>query len=284
MGRIFYFVKEAFRGFFQNKLMTAVAIGTVAVALFVLGCAALAAFNAQLLLKQVSERVDIAAYLQDSVAADTAAMERIAAEIREIPGVASALAVTRQDAWNRFRGAYGDRLLDAVGENPLPGSFDIRLQSAFRLPEKASAAARAIGQVSGIEQVSWSAQWYARLDRLRFWVFAGSIGLGVICLAILQFVVSNTVKLTIYARRELVVNMKFVGATDAFVRTPFVLEGILQGMAGAAIAAGLLSALRPMAGRVFLQWGPGYLIPLLFITGVVFGWSGSASAVRKFLK
>jgi cell division transport system permease protein len=96
--------------------------------------------------------------------------------------------------------------------------------------------------------------------------------------------IANTIKLTIYARRELVHNMHFVGATDAYIRAPFILEGMLQGFIGGALAVGGLFIIKIIpASHVPIYWGPWYTFLLLLPVGVLFGCIGSVDAVRKFL-
>jgi cell division transport system permease protein len=95
--------------------------------------------------------------------------------------------------------------------------------------------------------------------------------------------ISNTIKLTIYARRELVKNMHLVGATSFFINTPFILEGMVQGGFGACVSVIALAILKLSFAHIPLLWGPDSLMGFILFTGVFFGWIGSLSAVRKFM-
>ena len=100
----------------------------------------------------------------------------------------------------------------------------------------------------------------------------------------LYFMIANTIKLTIYARKELVHNMHFVGATNTYIKMPFIMEGILQGIIGGLFAVGLLGGLKMATVSVIhLWWGPWFSFLIIFIVGALFGFIGSMSAVRKFL-
>jgi cell division transport system permease protein len=144
-----------------------------------------------------------------------------------------------------------------------------------------------------VEGVYYSREWIAVLKKLRNWFTVGALLVGPFLFLALHSLIANTIKLTIYARRDLVTNMRFVGATDFYIKMPFVLEGMLQGMVGGAAAVLGLVVLRFALASFSLQWGlrigtlwlgPSYLFLLIFVVGVTFGWIGSMSAVRKFLQ
>lgn len=283
MSRLLYFLRESLRGFFQAKVMAAVSIITIAVSLFIAALACIVVDNLYALYRQASDQVDLVAYLDDHHSTDTAALAALATGVRRMAGVRTAVAVDKKEGWNRFAATYGKKLLEAVDDNPLPAKIEVKLFPARKTAGAVDTIVAAIRKLDGIESVSWSPRWFERLAMLRAYLAGGAAALAVVCLLILQFIVSNTIKLTIYARRELVINMRFVGATDAYIRTPFILEGILQGVLGAGLAVVAVWSLRIAIGHLLLTGGPGWLFPAVILTGVVFGWSGSASAVRKFL-
>lgn len=283
MSRLLYFVRESLRGFFQAGPMAVVSIITIAVSLFIAAAACIVVDNVYAIYRRASDQIDMVAYLNDPLGNDATAQNSVAGRVRVLPGVRSAVIVDKKEAWRRFAALYGKKLLEAVDGNPLPASIEVTLFPERRSALSADSIAAAIRKLDGVESVSWSSRWFEQLATARTYLTGGAIALAVVCLLILQFIVSNTIKLTIYARRELVINMRFVGATDAYIQTPFILEGILQGVLGAVIALVGVGVLRMFAGGVLLTWGPAWLFPALLCTGVVFGWSGSASAVRKFL-
>lgn len=289
MGRIGYLVGEGSRGLFQAKLMTFIAIATIAVVLFVSGVVCIAAFTIGTHLNNAVERADLVAYLTDAAAADERVRVRLADTLRSIPGVRSVSYVDKDTALQRFARLYGNEMLDAVQENPLPASFEIALSHGYHSGDAAALLKERLRSLQGVEGIRFSREWLDFLNRLQRWFFYGAAALFIGMVAALHLTISNTIKLTIYARRELVRTMHLVGATRFFIAMPFIVEGMLQGCIGGAMATGLFFIVKtvftvePSLRQLPLAWGPSYF-PLCFIlTGVLFGWFGSVSAVRKFL-
>lgn len=284
MGTLVYFIKEAMRGFYQAKLMTFVSVVTIAVTLFFLGLIGIGYYNVHLWLDHASERAVLVVYLTDPVSADSTASEALIAELTEFPAVDRIMLVGKDEAWGRFSELYGPEMLDAVDENPFPASLEVVLASAHRSVEAVEKFKREIAGVEGVEGVRYSRDWLDRLEQVRIWFLLGGIAIVPILLLALHFMISNTIKLTIYARRDLVTNMHFVGATDIYIEMPFILEGMLQGLVGGLLSFSAIHAVKLGLSSFAVAWGPWY-VPLAAsaAVGVLFGWIGSVSAVRKFL-
>jgi cell division transport system permease protein len=263
--------------------MTFVSIVTVGMTLFFLGVALIAFMNLHRWLGEASEQAGVILYLRDSVASDSAARGRLETRIASFPQTSSVTFVGKDEARRRFERMYGLEMLDAAEENPLPASFELTLDDRHRTPEALGALKRELGELAGVEDVRYAEEWQVFLERARVYFAVAAALLAPVFVLALHFMIANTIKLTIYARRELVTNMHFVGATDLYIKTPFILEGMVQGMVGGGIAVMALATLRALTGRVSLYWGPWYFFLLVFMVGVLFGWMGSRSAVRKFL-
>jgi cell division transport system permease protein len=284
MRNIFYFFKEAFRGFYQAKLMTFVAIVTIGFALFLLGIISVTYLNVRMWLKDVSNRVEVVAFVNDSVAADSIAVHALLANIRKCTNVSGVNYIDKKEAWGRFKDAYGAAMLDAVDDNPFPASVEISLSERSQSITATTDLQREIEKIPGIEDVRISKQWVSFLQRFRDYFLLSSGFIAILLMAALHLMISNTIKLTIYARKELVRNMHFVGATPLYIKMPFIFEGILQGVIGGVIANGLVWFVKiVVASRIQLTWGPWYLFLIIFAVGALFGCIGSMSAVRKFL-
>lgn len=283
MGTILYFIKEAFRGFYQAKMMTFVSIMTIAAALFFVYVMIIGLFNIESVLKKTGNQPDLAVYVKDEAAADSISLHQIMDKIKSLDQVANVKLIGKDSAWARFSKIYGEEMLDAIGENPLPVSFEIYLADHFHSSRIAQSLQREISAWSQIESVRYSREWINIVERFRWYFYAISIILGLIMLPALHFMISNTIKLTIYARKELVRNMHLVGATEFFVNMPFLLEGMLQGLIGGILCVITLIILRISLSHLPIFWGPGRLSLLIITLGVLFGWIGSISAVRKFL-
>ncbi len=282
MGTLFYFIKETFRGFVQAKLMTFVSIVTIAITLFFLGCMVVGFMNIRLWLGTMSKKANIVAYLDDTTYEDSAACDKLLAEIRGFSEVDSLYLVGKDEAWKEFEKQYGSEMLEAVDQNPLPARVDITLKKSVVFSQAVKSLGDKLREKKGVEGVSYSHAFVEVLQRMRrIFLWVSGI-LAPLLLLALHFMISNTVKLTIYARKDLIVNMQYVGATDLFIKTPFIFEGILQGLIGSGIGVIALWILKLFLFRFSLYWGGSYVPAAIISTGVLFGWIGSMSAVRKF--
>jgi cell division transport system permease protein len=268
--------------------MTFVSITTITAALLLISGVFIGLMNVDGILKRASEQAGIVAYLNEKASTDTTLQTSLLDTIMKMPGVRDVGFISKDSARGRFEEMYGREMLEAVDGNPLPASFDIFLVESGK-PDAAAELREMLAPLDGIESVDYSGDWLERLKRLRdlFYVIASVAGL-VILLA-LHATISNTIRLTIYARRDLVRNMHYVGATDTFIRMPFLLEGMLQGFIGGLLCICMMSAARFLLSRFILpdiavefNWYFSYL-PFTVVIGVFFGWLGSRFAVRKFL-
>lgn len=263
--------------------MTFVSIITIAITLFFLGCVIVGFMNIRLWLEEASKKAGVVVYLKDSLYEDSARCANIVSEIELFPQVESVSLVGKQDAWERFEKLYGSEMLDAVDENPLPASLEITLNQKHLYSDATGALKSELEQFEGVEGIRYSHEWLAVLRKFRRMFTWGAIFIVPILLIALHFMIANTIKLTIYARKDLITNMHFVGATDLYIKTPFVLEGMLQGMIGGFIGVTCLYILKLLFSHFSLYWGVWYLLPAIFLVGILFGWIGSMSAVRRFL-
>jgi cell division transport system permease protein len=279
-----YFIKEALRGFYQAKMMTFVSVMTIGFALFFMGVFAVAYLNIRSWFSATSNRVEVVAFIKDSALSDSAGVREILSRIRACSQVANATFVDKKAAWERFKGAYGTAMLSAVDDNPFPASVEISLVQSAQSTAATEELQNLIQEIPGIEDIQISRQWVKLLQRFKTYFFIATFAIGLILIFALHFMIANTIKLTIYARRELVHNMHFVGATDFYIKMPFILEGLVQGVIGACIAAAALYSVKLFfMPHVHVYWGRWYLFLLLFPVGALFGCIGSISAVRKFL-
>jgi cell division transport system permease protein len=284
MRTILYFFKEAFRGFFQAKRMTFVSIVTIGFSLFLLGAIIITYLNVHLWIKGASNRVEVVAFVNDFAAADTAAAAQVVARVRRCPQVLGVRYIDKKEAWERFKGTYGSAMLDAVDDNPLPASIEISLNEKSQSLSATAAFQKELEKMPGIEDIRISKQWMTFLQHFRLYFSLASGCIAMIVLVGLYFMIANTIKLTIYARKELVDNMHFVGATNTYIKMPFIMEGIVQGIIGGLFAVVLLGGLKMATVSVIhLWWGPWFSFLIIFIVGALFGCIGSMSAVRKFL-
>ena len=284
-------VRRAVDALRRGPFVTTVAVGTIFVAVLLTGLFASLLTGAERVLSAWVREVPISVYLAPGadLAAARAAAERLA------PGL-SVEAVAPAEALRRLRASLGDQaaILDGVEAEVLPASVEARATN-LSLAETRALAAR-LGRIPGAAEVDYGAAW---LEPLETFLRRGrSVGLGLVGLLSVAtaVLVSNTLRLTVYARRDEIEIMKLVGATDAFVGGPFLVEGLLQGLLGSALAvaallgtAGVfLSRLRealPLAARL----SRADLLPLSLLAGLVaggavLGVASSALSLGRFLR
>jgi cell division transport system permease protein len=282
MANLRYFIREGARGFLQAKLMTFVSIMTIAVALFVASIATIAILNVKSFFETASEKGDFVVYLNDSAAADSASLGALAATLRTLPEAAGVVFIDKEAAWKRFAALYGKEMLAAVDNNPLPVSFELSLKKAFQSSDAVTALKNRLEAIAGVESVRYARDWMDFLSHFRWYFFTGALVIAAAMFVALHITITNSIKLTMYARRELIRNMHLVGATRFFVAMPFVIEGMLQGCIGGIIAMVAVFILEVSLHTLPINWGPLGLPALFLLLGVFFGWIGSITAVRKF--
>jgi cell division transport system permease protein len=287
-----YAIDEAAASFWRGRQSGVLSTATIALALFVLGGFLLVTANLQRLGDEWGRTAEMSVYLTDEVTPS----ERHAIEIALESGstVASHDFVSKSDALARFKQTFGDlgSTVDGLGDNPLPASIDVRLQPGAAATSGVETLAGRLRAMPGVADVRYDRQWLTRLQSA-----IGIIrGVGLILAGLLTIAaaltVANVVRLALHARRDEVEIMQLVGAPSAYVRGPFVVEGVLQGGVGAVVALVALWAaffalrrpyLVPLASMVNLssvQFLPVELCLLLVLGGMGVGCLGGWIAAR----
>ena len=287
-----YYIREVFISLRRNNWMSVASIGTVAVSLFIFGMFLMMVMNMNKLAENMESQVQINVYLLDKV--DREQARDIEKDLKEIEGVETVGFVTKDEAMERFKDRLGDQktLLDALDEtNPLPDSFEVTVTN----PDLVKPAAEKMEKIDGVECAKYGQDVMEHLFEItRLLRIFGFTLMLVLAFATL-FIISNTIRLTVFARRKEIAIMKYVGATDWFIRWPFVMEGMVLGLFGSIIAAMVLrTAYTAMAEKVYdtLAFFPlipeqpflTYITIVVVISGMVVGAIGSAVSIKKFLK
>lgn len=235
-----YFFEEALTSLWRSRLINALSIGTIAVSLFVLGAFLTVASNLNQVVDRWTRKVQVTFYLEDGL--DPRVRDSLVNLLAADPAVGEVVIVSREQALDRFRALFRDlrTLPDDLGENPFPASIEVTLRPDRQSPDEVQRLVRAFKKAPGVEEVQYDLQWIRRLATvvgLVRWV-GGLLG-GILVLAGI-FTISNVIRLTVYARQDELDIMRLVGATRAYVKGPFVVEGMLQGGAGGLLSVGLL--------------------------------------------
>ena len=225
----------------------------------------------------------MAVYISDAIKEGSPEMDLLIEQISGMSEVRNVVLITKDSAWKRFSEIHGQEMLESVDQNPLPSTLELFLSGTqIQHCHTGPAAENPADRGSGECQIP--REWIDLIERFRWYFFTSAAVIALIMAFVLHFMtISNTIKLTIYARKELVQNMHLVGATKTFINMPFLLEGMLQGLIGGLICIAALFFVKVSLVRVTLLWGPESLPLIILAIGVFFGWIGSLSAVRKFL-
>jgi cell division transport system permease protein len=285
-----YFVQEAVTSLWRSRLVNALSVGTIAVSLFVLGAFLTVAGNLGEVVSRWTEKIQIIVYLEDGI--EDRVRASLENRLREDPAVESIELVSREEALARFRALFRDlsSLPEDLGENPFPASFEVTLRESHQSPAEVQRLAAQFGEVPGVQEIQYDLLWIERLATgVRLLRGIGAFLGGILVLAGI-FTISNVIRLTVYAREDELDIMRLVGATRAYVKGPFVVEGMIQGGLGGFVAAGLLwLTMRWLArdlsssellGRAALTL-PTEITVALVAGGMAVGVAGSLVSLRR---
>lgn len=286
-----YYIKETLTSFKRNSLMTIASISTVALSILVLGMFLTLVLNVNNLAHQLESQVQVTVYMQDSATPDQ--LKQVEKVLRSTEGIVAVKPVTKAQALDQFKHRLGDqqKLLDALGQdNPFPASFELQVDKPERIP----GLVPQLQQLPGVETAKFGQEVVTHLFQLTRVLRIGGVLLIALLAVATLFIISNTIRITVFARRREVSIMKYVGATDWFIRWPFLLEGMIMGFVGAAIASvALYQGYNTILARIYatLAFFPmlptwptmGYLCVVLILIGTLIGALGSSISLRKFL-
>lgn len=292
LNTIIYYWREAFSSIIRNSWLSLASVGTVTISLLILGISVLLVMNAGEFTRSMESGLEVRVFLEDDLDKDK--IREMESDIKKMTGVSTAEFVSREEALEEMRESLGERedLLEGLEkDNPLPDSFRVKPAQAGEVPELASR----LETLEGVEQVNYGRGVVEKLLAIIKWIrLAGGGFMAVLGIAALMLI-STTIRMSLYARRREIGIMKFLGATNWFVRFPFLLEGMLLGLAGAAIAASLvyfgymslvdrwnetLPFVRLVTDQQIILTVVGGLVSL----GVVIGALGSAFSISRYLK
>ena len=309
INTILYFISDAFKSLKRNRTISIASAATVLTTLLVFGAFLLTALNVKSGISDVQSKVEVKIFLVDNIEeADKANLEN---KLRETPGVAEVVYETKEEALANFREQVGENQEILAGydeaNNPLPASYIAKLES----PEYAAEIEKSViisseedenGNVvtqymAGVESIGNDQELIDTIDSFAKTINWVGIILFIVLIGVSLFLIINTIKITVYSRRREIGIMKFVGATDWFIRWPFIVEGIVIGVVGAllsnvvlyfgydALYNTLTSNVSMVSVMKFIN--PSYVLTTMswqfILAGVLIGTFGSIIALRKFL-
>lgn len=295
ISSFFYTLRQGFRNLFRNKLFTLASIATIGACLFLFGLFYAIVTNFEHIVRTAEEGVSVWVFFDEGL--EDIRIQQIGDMIAKRPEVSDINFVSAEEAWEGFKAEYLGEYGDGFTENPLENSAnyqvylnDVSMQSAL---------VTYLESVDGVRQVNRSELAATTLTGVNALIAYVSVGIIAILLAVSIFLISNTVTIGISVRKEEINIMKYIGATDFFVRSPFVVEGMLIGLIGAAIPLGFIytlynvvlsyvmerfSMLSSLLSFVTVEEVFHVLVPVSLGLGVGIGFLGSFTTVRKHLR
>lgn len=283
-----YVLREGFSGFKRAKLSTTISIVTISISLILLGTFAIVFSNLHVIADTLKREVQVEVFLLDDIT--DAQRNQLNQRISALTGVENVRYISKEDAAEIFKDEFGEDIFSVLDFNPLPASFRITLRPEYVHTDSIAAITQYMDGLDGVESIQYSQSLLDMLtDRIQT-VIAVSVGLGFLLGISAIFLVSNTIRLTIYAKRKLIETMKLVGATRAFIRKPFLLEGFVQGLCGGALAGIVIYVAMHVIRNnfphhIFIHGEYElYFYGAVLLTGSILGLLGSAVSIRRFLR
>jgi len=292
LNKVLYLIREGFRSIKTHGFMSFASVAIITACLIIMGSVSLLTLNIDKLIADLEQQNEIVAFVDENIA-DEAAARALESSILAVGNIESAEFVSRESAMSTFMSKYDDRLMEGIDSTVFRHRYVLHLTDISQM----AATKQALEQVPGIVKVNAQIEYADRFVRVRNIVSVISLILTAVLAFVSFFIMSNTIKLTTYGRREEIAIMKMVGATNAFIRTPFVIEGLVLGLLGGLfgfLATWLLytllnSSLMDTLTGSFVTLVPfkTVMLPLLLAylgIGVLIGVFGGLNAIRNYLK
>ncbi len=283
-------LREAAMTFKRTPLLSGLSIASIGFSLFTIGLFALVALNFRKALATLAERVEVVAFVLRGTPTET--ISQASQDISAFPEVLEVKFVNADQALSRarrelveFKEAYRD-----LEVNPLPASFEVRLRPEFRDAEHAQAVAERLRGFPFVEDVRYGRDWVERLDRLRNMAAAVGAVIGLAFAAVAIVIIGVTIRITVLQRSKEISIMRLVGATNAYIRGPFLIEGAIKGVAGGILAIAmcwitfaLFRRTTADTGATLVFFGAVQMV-LIVVFGTTIGLGGSLLSVGRHLK
>jgi len=288
------FFKRAIDDILQNSFLNFVTIVTISLSILIASAFILFFINTNEITNSWKQGLRIMAYLKPDVRGEN--LTQLERSILSLEGVQAVQFISKRAAMAQLKSQlkYQSSLFEGLNENPLPDSFEIRMNASVGSWQKIETLATEIEALVPVEDVEYGQRWIGRFIRIISLLRLAGYGMGGIFFVATVFIVANTIRLVIYSRREEVEIMRLVGATDSFIKIPFYIEGLIQGGLGAAIGLGALlgsfyfissNLERELLPDVFhLQFFSPALIALILTGSMLVGWLGCYISLKQFLK
>lgn len=285
--KISFLFIEGFRNLWRHKLTAFTSIFSVFLALLLVGILFIIGQNSHYPIEYFRSKYKIEVFFENNIS--NPAESEIIKNIRNFPEVRSVTPISKKDAVRIFKNQFGEDVIEMLGYNPLPSSAVVNIiKEGFKKINIAPLIEK-INSINGVDSVHYQGRLINRIEKI-YQLFLQGLKIAIVLIIIFSIIIiSNTIKLTIYSRKDLIKTLDLIGATKFFIKVPFILEGILQSFIGAVLAVSLIFGLMKLGNNYLTQvssieiiWN-FYFGIILFTLSIVIGFIGSYRAVSKFL-
>jgi cell division transport system permease protein len=291
-----YCLKGALRNVWRNFFTNLITIGTISISLLILSIFLFLNLNVKEIIHTFGDRIHITLYLNDDLT--EAEIHRLIKQITPLREIGNLTFISRDNALRELKRMLKnqDGILDNLSPNPLPNSLEIKVKREYQNSASIENLVERLRKYQGINDIEYGDEWVRKFTTIfSFFNLIGVLMTGLITIATV-FIISNTIKLSIYSRSDEIEIMRLVGATNLFIKFPFFLEGFLQGTLGSLIAIGLLFTLYRISTTwltnhrslelsfLSLTFLPQDLIWMIIFSGALLGALGSVTSLGRFLR
>ena len=276
-------LRDAFDMFRASPLLSTLSVTTIAFSLFALGLFGLVALNIREALERLEDRVEIRAFVAEGTPGEDVA--QAASDIANFPEVASADLVTQEQALKRAQSELGE-FRDVFEGAVLPASIDLRLKPGQRDPATVKRVAERVKTYSFVDDVRYGEEWIEKLYRLRNVAGIAGLVLGLVFAAVSVIIIGATIRMAVLARAKEISIMRLVGATDGYIRRPFLVEGFAKGVMGGVLALALTWIAQTLINKYVIEtvYFDARVVVLGILFGALIGLLGSAVSVGRHLR
>ncbi len=289
----FYFLGEAFRSLRANSMVNLLAVGTISMAMLIVGFFLIVFFNVQSAVNAMGDRLEMSVYLKNGLTQHE--QDFLLSRLKAEPGVKKVVFLSKAEALSAFSKELKgqEALIRGLGENPLPDSYELNVDRRYVESGRLEVLAKKFSGFPGVEDVTYGKQGAELLAGLYKLLTYGGLVLAVLLGVSVVFIISNSVRLALYSRGQEIELMQWIGATRSFIQGPFLIEGTILAMLGAALAVGILAALYyslPTEVTLLLSrisrvdFLPSTVVTYMIIGSGLLGLIGGLVSVNKFLE
>jgi len=296
LHRLLYFFREAFQGIKNNRFTHIVATGTITLALLTFGIFIITVINLNQIFDDWGKRIQVIVYMDENTSSEE--IKKVKEKIINLTQTENVTYVSKERALITLKKSLHNQngILDNLDENPLPASLEIQLKEEYKNLQSVKAFVARVKGIDGVSDAEYGQEWLEKFSAFISMVKLVGVSIGCFLLLATIIIISNTIKLTIYSRREEIEIMKLVGATNFFIQIPFFLEGFIQGFSASLLSLGILYiSYKILISKIIIDYSlylgyldliflPQKLVIELILLGIFLGLFGCAFSMGRFLK